>query len=60
MIDDGEINSKPHWGADGALYFHRMEFSTQKRFRLFRIQPDGSNLTELIREDPSNKEFPAD
>lgn len=60
VIDDGEINSKPHWGADGALYFHRMEFSREKRFRLFRIQPDGSNLTELLPNDLSNSEFPAD
>lgn len=60
VIDDGEINSKPHWGHDGLLYFHRMEITKETRFRLFRIHPDGTGLEALIPDAPGNNEFPGD
>jgi TolB protein len=60
LIDDGQINSKPAWSADGqTLYFHRMEPLSAPRFGVWRINADGSGLTRLESAAPGNNEFPS-
>ncbi|HET7791915.1 MAG TPA: hypothetical protein VFL64_00900, partial [Rhizobacter sp.] len=47
LINDGNINSKPAWSLDGqTIFFHRM-VPPDYRFRVFRIAPNGTGLTEL-------------
>ncbi|MEY4730080.1 MAG: hypothetical protein RL020_1238 [Pseudomonadota bacterium] len=59
LINDGKINSKPAWSADGkTIYFHRME-PPDYRFRVFRIGKDGAGLRELTVGTAGNSEFPS-
>jgi Tol biopolymer transport system component len=59
LINDGQVNSKPAWSLDGqTLYFHRM-LPPDYRFRLFRINKDGSGLTELAAGAVGSSEYPA-
>lgn len=61
LIDDGNINSKPAWSLDGqTIFFHRMVPSEGLRFRVFKIKPDGTGLTELTPGASSgNSEHPS-
>lgn len=60
LIDDGNINSKPAWSLDGqTLYFHRMVPADGYRFRVFKINPDGTGLTELTPGATGNSEHPS-
>lgn len=62
LIDDGNINSKPAWSLDSqTIYFHRMVPSEGIRFRVFKINANGTGLAELTpgtttgnSEHPSN------
>jgi len=48
VVSGGHINSKPAWDADGSwLYFHRTSLG-RTGFSLFKVRPDGSELTELV------------
>jgi Tol biopolymer transport system component len=59
VIDDGNINSKPAWSLDGqTIYFHRM-VPPDYRFKVFRIRPDGTGLTDLTAGVPGISEHPA-
>ncbi len=59
LIDDGAINSKPAWSLDSrTIYFHRM-VPPDYRFRVFRINPDGSGLAELTPGATANSEHPS-
>jgi Tol biopolymer transport system component len=60
LIDDGNINSKPAWSLDSqTIYFHRMVPSEGYRFRVFRINPSGTVLTELTPGATGNSEHPS-
>lgn len=61
LIDDGHINSKPAWSLDSqTIYFHRMVPAEGLRFRVFRIRPDGTGLTELTPgSSTGNSEHPS-
>lgn len=60
LIDDGNINSKPAWSLDSqTIYFHRMVPAEGLRFRVFRIRPDGTGLTELTPGATGNSEHPS-
>jgi TolB protein len=59
LIDDGNINSKPAWSLDGqTIYFHRM-VPPDYRFKVFRIAPDGTGLTEVTAGAAGNNEHPS-
>ncbi len=59
LINDGQVNSKPAWSLDGqTVYFHRM-VPPDYRFRVFRINVDGTGLTELTRGAAGNSEYPS-
>jgi Tol biopolymer transport system component len=60
VIDDGEINSKPGWFHDGStIYFHRT-IVLGHPFNIWRINPNGSGLTEVISPEPSYaNEYPS-
>jgi Tol biopolymer transport system component len=59
VINDGHINSKPAWSLDSqTLFFHRM-VPPDYRFRVFRINPDGTGLTELTPGAAGNSEHPS-
>ncbi len=58
LINDGQVNSKPAWSTDGSqIYFHRM-VPPDYRFRLFRINKDGSGLTDLSQGSSGSDEYP--
>lgn len=59
LIDDGNINSKPAWSLDGrTIFFHRM-VPPDYRFRVFKINVNGADLTELTIGSPRTSEFPS-
>jgi TolB protein len=60
VIDDGKINSKPGWFHDGsAIYFHRTTV-VGIPFNVWRINPDGTGLAEVITPAPSYaNEYPS-
>jgi len=59
LIDDGNINSKPAWSRDGqTIFFHRM-VPPDYRFKVFRIAPDGSGLTDITLGAPGISEHPS-
>lgn len=59
LIDDGNINSKPAWSLDGqTVFFHRM-VPPDWRFRVFKINPNGTALTELTPGATGNSEHPS-
>jgi len=48
ILNDGHINTLPRWSPDSSqLYFHRLRFKEDKKFGLWRINLDGSNLTRI-------------
>lgn len=48
ILNDGHINTLPRWSPDSSqLYFHRLRFKQDKKFGLWRINIDGSNLTKI-------------
>ena len=49
ILNDGHVNTLPRWSPDSSqLYFHRLRFKKDKKFGLWRINQDGSNLTNII------------
>lgn len=59
LINDGHINSKPAWSLDGqTIFFHRM-VPPDYRFRVFKINPNGTGLTELTPGATGNSEHPS-
>jgi TolB protein len=60
VIDDGFLSSKPAWSLDGEkLYFHRIDATTDSKWALFQINPDGSDLTKIDPLLPVNLEYPS-
>ncbi len=60
VIDDGFISSKPAWALDGSqIYFHRIDATTDSKWALFQIRPDGSGLVKIDPVLPDNLEYPA-
>jgi len=52
ILNDGHINTLPRWSPDSSqLYFHRLRFKQDKKFALWRINLDGSNLTRIGGSD---------
>jgi TolB protein len=52
ILNDGHINTLPRWSTDSSqLYFHRLRFKEDKKFGLWRINLDGSNLTKIGGSD---------
>ncbi len=48
LLNDGHINTLPRWSPDSnQLYFHRLRFKEDKKFGLWRINLDGSNLVRI-------------
>jgi Tol biopolymer transport system component len=61
VIRDDQINSKPAWSLTGdRIFFHRFEpGATPSRWRIFSIQPDGSNRTAIDPFGSGQSEYPA-
>jgi hypothetical protein len=58
VIDDGMVNSKPAWTLDGEwLLFHRGGRGMHG-WSLWKIRPDGSELTPLLADGPYTDEYP--
>ena len=52
LLNDGHINTLPRWSPDSnQLYFHRLRFKKDKKFGLWRINHDGSNLVRIGGSD---------
>ncbi|MEJ2115369.1 MAG: hypothetical protein P8X88_04825 [Gammaproteobacteria bacterium] len=52
ILNDGHINTMPRWSPDSnQLYFHRLRFKEDKKFSLWRINYDGSNLVRIGGSD---------
>jgi hypothetical protein len=48
VIDDGNINSKPSWTADGrSVVFHRLTYPVTTTFQLYTIDVDGTDLAPV-------------
>lgn len=48
ILNDGHVNTLPRWSPDSSqLYFHRLRFKKDKKFGLWRINRDGSNLVNI-------------
>jgi TolB protein len=59
LIDDGNINSKPACSQDSqTVFFHRM-VPPDWRFRVFKINRDGTGLIELTPGATGNSEHPS-
>jgi Tol biopolymer transport system component len=59
LINDGQVNSKPAWSTDSnTIFFHRME-PPDYRFRIFKINKDGTGLTELTKGATGSSEYPS-
>lgn len=55
ILDDGNINTLPRWSHDGtSVLFHRLEFFTDIKFAIARIDRDGRGLVRLT---PGGKEY---
>lgn len=60
VINDDQINSKPHWSRDGSwLFFHRFVVGANTRSSVYRVRPDGTSLTEVTRNMNANAEYPS-
>ncbi len=61
VIKDDQINSKPAWSLTGdRIFFHRFEpAATPARWRIFSIQPDGSNRISIDPFGSGQSEYPA-
>ncbi len=52
LINDGHVNSLPRWNPDSTqIYFHRLRFREDKKFGLWRINADGSDLIKITSND---------
>lgn len=52
LLNDGHINTLPRWSADSnQLYFHRLRFKEDKKFSVWRINVDGSDLHRISRSN---------
>jgi Tol biopolymer transport system component len=59
LINDGQVNSKPAWSTDSnTIFFHRME-PPDYRFRIFKINRDGTGLVELTKGAAGSSEYPS-
>ncbi len=59
LINDGQVNSKPAWSTDSnTIFFHRME-PPDYRFRIFKINKDGTGLVELTKGAAGSSEYPS-
>jgi Tol biopolymer transport system component len=59
LINDGQVNSKPAWSTDSnTIFFHRME-PPNYRFRIFKINRDGTGLVELTKGAAGSSEYPS-
>ncbi len=48
LLNDGHVNTLPRWSPDSEqLYFHRLRFKEDKKFNVWRINRDGSNLVRI-------------
>ena len=52
LLNDGHANILPRWSPDSSqLYFHRLRFREDKKFGIWRINLDGSNLIRIGGSD---------
>ena len=52
LLNDGHVNTLPRWSPDSKqLYFHRLRFREDKKFSIWRINVDGSNLIKIAGSD---------
>ncbi len=52
ILNDGHVNTLPRWTPDSRqLYFHRLRFRDDKKFGIWRINADGTNLVKIIGSD---------
>ncbi len=48
LLNNGHVNTLPQWSPDSSqLYFHRLRFREDKKFGLWRINRDGTNLIQI-------------
>lgn len=48
LLNDGHVNTLPRWSPDSSqLYFHCLRFREDKKFGLWRINRDGTNLIQI-------------
>ncbi len=60
VISDGFLNSKPGWSIAGdKIYFHRIDQSTDGKWQVFEISPDGSGLGKWEFHPGVNVEYPS-
>lgn len=59
LLDDGEVNSVPVWSGDGTqLFFHRIDQAASGRWRIFRIDLDGTDLRAITSVSSGNSKYP--
>lgn len=46
--NDGNSNSKPRFGPDGYVYFHRFQYGTDSAFSLARARADGNGTIQRL------------
>ncbi|NNC66519.1 MAG: hypothetical protein HKN83_00615 [Gammaproteobacteria bacterium] len=52
LLNDGHVNTLPRWSSNSSqLYFHRLRFKEDKKFGIWRIDVDGSNLVRIGGSD---------
>lgn len=60
VISDGFLNSKPGWSIAGdKIYFHRIDESTNGKWQVFEIAPDGTGLGKWEFHPGVNVEYPS-
>ncbi len=59
LVGDDGITSRPQFSTDGRwIFVHRIP-PGGKKFDVFRVRPDGSELTNLTAGQPGNNEYPS-
>lgn len=53
-----QINSKPEWVSDDLIYFHRFVYGSGDGWQIYRVEPDGDNMTPVTAGQPGNNEYP--
>jgi Tol biopolymer transport system component len=59
VTNDRAITSKPEWALDGSkIYFARFLPGKTEHWSIWSIRPDGTGLTEITKNTPSNNHYP--
>lgn len=48
LTNQSVLSSKPHWGPDGRIYFHRLDYAAGKPWEIWSMLSDGTDLQPVV------------